>query len=736
MSDMDEIVREFLVESTEGLDRMDRDLVELEKSPESRELLGSIFRAIHTVKGTSGVLGFPGLESVAHVGENLLSLMRDGKLRLTPEITSALLAMCDALRALLADIESTGQETPRDFSQVKARLSALAKTSSGETVTEELVGPALNTTAAEHAAFSNPEPGQPPEDTAAKQGEPRALNAAGSNIRVDVGLLDKVMNLVGELVLARNQVLQFTATQNDAVFLSTAQRLNLVTTELQEAVMKTRMQPIGNVWNKFPRLVRDLAMSCGRQVRIELEGSETELDKTIIEAIKDPLTHVVRNAIDHGIEPPEVRLAARKPAEGRLLLRAFHEGGHVNIEITDDGAGIDTGKVKQKALSRGLAPADQLAVMSPRELLELIFLPGFSTAEKVTNVSGRGVGMDVVKTNVEKIGGTVDVASQSGQGTTLKIKIPLTLAIIPALMVTSSGERFAIPQISLVELVRLEGEDCGRLIESIHGAPVYRLRGSLLPLVFLNRELGLGKDGDQVNEAVNMVVLQADGRQFGLVVDEINDTEEIVVKPLGKHLKGVTAFAGATIMGDGRVALILDVMGIAQAADVMSHKRDTARAQAAANIASAQVQEQKQQWLLFTAGQQSRMAVPLATVARLEEIKPENVERAGEDRVVQYRGEIMPLIDIAEHLRMPPAGERDTMQVIVHTGTGRSVGFIVDDILDVVEQSVAVEGEGERAGVRGSAVIQQKVTDLIDLQQIVAAAGLCQANPPAIGLGA
>lgn len=428
-------------------------------------------------------------------------------------------------------------------------------------------------------------------------------------------------------------------------------------------------------------------------------------------------------------------MAAGKPAEGCLSLRAFHEGGHVNIDIADDGSGIDMARVKQKALSRGLVPPDQLMRLSQRELVDLIFLPGFSTTEKVTNISGRGVGMDVVKTNVEKIGGTVDVSSAAGKGTTLKIKIPLTLAIIPALMVTSAGERFAIPQISLVELVRLEGEDRGRLIEDIQGAPVYRLRGNLLPLVFLNRELGLHRNDLLTSEVLNIVVIQADGRQFGLVVDEINDTEEIVVKPLGKHLKGVSAFAGATIMGDGRVALILDLMGIAQAADVLSHRRDNTRAQVASSTAATQA-EDKQQWLLFTAGAQGRMAVPLSTVARLEEIRPEMVEQAREQKVVQYRGEIMPLVDVAEQLGLSQAPQRDSMQVIVHTQTGRSVGFIVDDILDVVEQSVTIENESSRRGISGSAVIQQKVTDLVDLEEIVAAAGLCQSNTHIQRMGA
>ena len=385
---------------------------------------------------------------------------------------------------------------------------------------------------------------------------------ADANIRVGVGLLDKLMDLVGELVLTRNQILQFNTEREDAALNATSQRLNLITSELQEGVMKTRMQPIGMVWNKLPRVVRDMAVSLGKQIRLEMDGADTELDRTIIEAIKDPLVHLVRNSCDHGIEPPEIRVQAGKPAQGRLSLRAYHEGGQVNIEIGDDGAGIDVARVKQKAIEKGLLRSEQVEKLSDREVLNLIFLPGFSTAQIVTNVSGRGVGMDVVKSNIEKIGGVVDVFSRPGEGTTVKLKIPLTLAIIPGLVITSGGERFVIPQVSLLELVRLEGDSSEKRIEHVHGTPVYRRRGSLLPVAYLNEVLGL-KSAERA-EAVSMVVLQAEDRQFGLVVDGINDTQEIVVKPLGKQLKGITVYAGATIMGDGRVALILDVLGIGQ----------------------------------------------------------------------------------------------------------------------------------------------------------------------------
>ena len=865
MSEMDDIIKEFLVESNDNLDQLDSGLVELEKDPYSQELLGSVFRAIHTVKGTSGVLGFPKLEAVAHGGENLLSKLRDGKLRLNTEITSGLLKMVDAIRGILRAIEATGGEGDGNYAAMIGLLNTLleqelAKASQVEASQSKLLGQILAEKMqvpqdAIDAALAQQASGDPRKigEILVEQGQiaPRAVldalktqvaetgpQVSASNIRVDVGLLDKLMNLVGELVLARNQILQFTSTQKDTTFLGTAQRLNLITTELQEGVMKTRMQPIGNVWSKFPRVARDLAVQFGKQVRIEMEGSETELDKTIIEAIKDPLTHIIRNAIDHGIELPAVRESGGKPAQGRLSLRAFHEGGQVNIEISDDGAGIHLERLKQKAVERGQVTTEQAARMGEREALNLVFLPGVSTAQKVTNVSGRGVGMDVVKTNVEKIGGTVDIHSVAGQGTTLKIKIPLTLAIIPALIATSQGERFAIPQVSLLELVRLEGQEAEQAIENIQGAPVYRLRGKLLPLVYLSAALRLGaetearqKHGEgfefdaartryaqlkdklrsyldgalgieaeeggsarvcalgqwlyggafqsyghlpEMNEleakhrelheivgetialhqsgepslcertyakveplslqvvalltrlerqlkggsATNIVVLQADERQFGLVVDEINDTEEIVVKPLGKQLKGIDCFAGATIMGDGQVALILDVLGIAQMANVVTEVRDHAMAESTARRTDTVAG--RNAWLVFTVGGGRRMAIPLATVARLEEFSVSQVEPSGQGLVVQYRGHIMSLIDVAERLKIGAARHADEkLQVVVFSDAGRSVGLLVEQIVDVVEQAVAVDTGEDSSELMGSAVIQERVTDLLNVAALM-----------------
>jgi chemotaxis protein histidine kinase CheA len=919
MGDMDDIVKEFLVESNENLDQLDRDLVALEKDPTAREVLASIFRTIHTIKGTSGFLGFSNLESVTHVGENLLSQLRDGRLVLNAEMTSGLLALVDAVRQILVNIEKTGQEGQGDYTSL---IETLTRLQSGGKKAPAPVAAALAPPPADPPppSLAPEEPSRGPanadpalplgellvqagranpqevnealklqqdgddrrlgeilvEKGAAKpaavqdalqiQAEARGPALSDSNIRVDVSLLDKLMNLVGELVLARNQILQFSSTQQDTSFLNTSQRLNLITTELQEGVMKTRMQPIGNIWSKFPRVVRDLATACGKQINIEMEGKETELDKTIIESIKDPLTHLVRNAVDHGVETPEKRLAAGKSPEGHLLLRAFHEGGQVNIEISDDGAGVDLERVKQKALEKGLLAADQAARLSDRELLNLLFLPGFSTAEKVTNVSGRGVGMDVVKTNIEKIGGTVDIQNRVGQGTTLKIKIPLTLAIIPALIVTSSGDRYAIPQVSLLELVRLEGEQARKGIEKIHGAAVYRLRGKLLPLVNLNHELRVEENGNESdlmkgpegsaalegtgsdtqaldfalarskhllwksrlrdfldgkstltlaeatsykdcalgkwlyssglqqfgklpemqqlenlhqqfhgavrevislktsgntagsereltrvdslsaqivslltglerqmadNNAVNIVVLQADDRHFGMIVDEINDTEEIVVKPLGKQLKGIPTFAGATIMGDGQVALILDVLGLAQLANVVSEVRDRSVGEKTAETESRR--DDGESLLLLGGPDDGRMAMPLSLVARLEEFARTSVEKAEGRHVVQYRGQILPLIHLSSALTerrqeprnvgpSAPGTEDEKIQVVVYTDQGRSVGLVVDRILDIAHEAVKMQKHSGRHGTLGTMVVQGRVTELLDVKGIITTA--------------
>jgi two-component system, chemotaxis family, sensor kinase CheA len=837
-----EIVRDFLVESYENLDRLDRDLVGLEKNPHNPDALAGVFRTIHTIKGTCGFLGFGKLEKVAHVGENLLTRLRDGQLTLNPERTTALLGMVDAVRQMLKEIEATDQDGENDYPELRETLTRLQTPVAGdarsegaqavaslcssapvETKTLEKIEPAASSEkesemgknapalteavpevqiqknlvqqdlaqasqvqslpasrrraddparkpsrgkiggvlvergmvqAADLAlALQEQEKGDrrrlgeilvalglaKPEDVAAAQQivEAKQHDAATETIRVGVNVLDKLMTLVGELVLARNQLLQISNTVEDTGLQAVSQRMNLIATELQEEVMKTRMQPIGNIWAQFPRTVRDVALGCGKEVGIEMEGKETELDKTIIEAIKDPLTHLVRNSVDHGIELPEARVQAGKARAGRLILRAFHEGGQVNIEISDDGAGLSGERIRKKAIERGVVTAEQATRMTEREVFNLIFLPGFSTAEKVTNVSGRGVGMDVVKTNVEKIGGLVDLQSTLGRGTTVRVKIPLTLAIIPALVVTCSGERYAIPQVNLLELVRLEAEDARTAIEMVHGVPVYRLRGRLLPLVYLNRELKLEENGHRdgtsnSEDAVNIVVLQADDRQFGLVVDEINDTEEIVVKPLRKQLKTVKTFAGSSIMGDGKVALILDVLGLAQRANVVSEARERTVTGKAAD--SAEKAGEKQTFLLFAGLGDSRMAIPLNTLARLEEFPASQVEMSGNEWVTQYRGQILPLVRLAvvleerrprlRVLQAPPAPDSGPLQVLVMNHESGSFGLVVERILDIVEARADVKSKASRAAVLYSVVIGERVTELLDIPAILQIAGV------------
>ena len=769
MSDSD-IVKDFLVESYENLDRLDRDLVGLEKNPKDKEALAGVFRTIHTIKGTCGFLGFSKLEKVAHVGENLLAHLRDGQLTLNPAITTALLGMVDAVRQMLKEIESTGQDGEVDYPELRETLTHLLspEAAASNTAAGKLEA-ALQAAAPPMSlgAILMQQAGVTPEEILLavkkqKEGDPRLMGeilveqhavrpadvadalqiqrtsrgqaaASDSTIRVDVGLLDKLMTLVGELVLARNQLLQISNSVEDAGLQAVSQRMNLIATELQEEVMKTRMQPIGNIWGQFPRTVRDVALGCGKQVSIEMEGKETELDKTIIEAIKDPLTHLVRNSVDHGIELPEDRVKAGKDPTGRLILRAFHEGGRVNIEISDDGAGLNVERLRQKAVERGVITAEQAARLTEREIFNLIFLPGFSTAQKITNVSGRGVGMDVVKTNVEKIGGTVDVQSTAGRGTTVRVKIPLTLAIIPALVVTCGGDRYAIPQVSLLELVRLEADQVRTGIEMVHGVPVHRLRGRLLPLVYLSRELRLAEGSSQAgksNEAVNIVVLQADDRQFGLVVDTINDTEEIVVKPLRKQLKTVKTFAGSSVMGDGKVALILDVLGLAQRAGVVTETRD--RALAEKSTEAVDTAAQKQTFLLFAGPGDSRMAIPLDALARLEEFPVEQVEMSGSQWVTQYRGQILTLIRLSvvmqkrqrklQGLQGAPAPGSDPLQVLVLNQDGHAVGLVVERILDIVEDRADVKSAATRPSVLYSVLIGDRVTELLDIPAILKSA--------------
>jgi two-component system, chemotaxis family, sensor kinase CheA len=736
VDEIDEIVQEFLVESHENLDQLDRDLVALEREPGSRELLGSIFRTIHTIKGTSGFLAFGKLESVTHVGENLLARLRDGKMSMTPRTTDVLLAMVDTVRDLLSLIEQHGNEGDADVSAVVEQITAVLE---GKEPAVEVVSAAVVESAAtepetapepaEAEAVAEPVVEKPvvdkpvveavadPTPAADHPDEPaNRRSVADSSIRVDVDLLDALMQLVGELVLTRNQIVRQAGDQQDVELTRSAQRLNLIASELQEGVMKTRMQPIDNLWAKLPRVVRDLGAQCGKKVTLSMVGKETELDRSLLEAVKDPLTHLVRNAVDHGLETPADRVAAGKSAEGVLTLRAYHEGGQVVVEVSDDGAGIDAEKIAAKALDRGLRTSAQLAQMTPTDILQLIFVPGFSTAAAVTNVSGRGVGMDVVKTNIEGIGGTIEVESVFGRGTTCRLRIPLTLAIVPALTVECAGDRYAIPQLSLLELVALDADRAANAVEDVNGASVYRLRGSLLPLVRLADVLGV--ESDRSDGHVLIAVLQAEGKRFGLVIDRVLSTEEIVVKPLGSQLKAIGTYSGATILGDGRVALILDVQALARRVlnmDALDQEEESS------DLGSTAVGETLR-LLVAGLGEGRKVAIPLSSVTRLENFARSALERVGNREVVQYRNGILPVVRLNNYYGVMSDRDGDELVVVIYTVGDRSVALVVDEIVDIVDEVTEFHDEVTDHGVLGSTLVRDRIVEVLDVRAAIMSA--------------
>ncbi|RAI58595.1 hybrid sensor histidine kinase/response regulator [Roseicella frigidaeris] len=692
---MDDLLADFLTETSEGLLALDAALVRLERAPQDAATLAEVFRIVHTIKGTCGFLGLARLERVAHAAETLLGRYRDGSRPVTQGGISLILAALDAIRGIVAGLEATGQEPPGEDAPLIARLDAEADGAPGA---DPGPGP---------AAAPPPEP------------DPSRLPAGGAppqTIRVSVEVLEDLMMLVSELVLTRNQLLQLARSREDSPFAVPLQRLSHITTELQEGVMKTRMQPIGHAWAKLPRLVRDLGLELGKRIALEMRGAETELDRQVLELIKDPLTHMVRNSADHGLERPEERLAAGKPETGRITLDARHEGGHIVIEIGDDGRGLDAERIRQKALAQGLASEAELAGLPEREIQRFIFRPGFSTADAVTAVSGRGVGMDVVKTNMERIGGTIDIQAREGRGTRFVIKIPLTLAIVSALIVEAGGERFAVPQIGVVELVRVGGEGAAR-IEHIKEAPVLRLRDRLLPLidlaVLLRLRTGAEAAGGPMEAAAGrfVVVTQVGAHVFGFIVDRVFDTEEIVVKPVAPILRQVTMFGGNTILGDGSVIMILDPNGIARATGLGADAAEAEAGREAVPQVGA-MSEAGTALLLFRAGDATPKAVPLGLVARLESVESGRIEQVGGRPLVQYRGRLMPLLPLSG--RWDPAAAPARQPVLVFGDGERCMGLMVEEILDVVETPLAIDSAGERPGYLGSIVVAGRVTELLD----------------------
>ena len=767
---MDDLLREFLTESGEHLDTVDAELVRFEQDPNNQTILRNIFRLVHTIKGTCGFLGLPRLEALAHAAETLMGRFRDG-LPATSESVTVILSTLDRLKAILADLEATGTEPAGSDDDLISELERMASAEPepeaapapapepvlpepvsrelkpGEVTLDELeaaflaapgpgeadvsapVPPPVEAPKAEVAKAEAPKPAAPkaaapkpePADVDSSRAEPAGdteavvateTTAAGKiqTIRVNVDTLEHLMTMVSELVLTRNQLLEIARRHEDSSYKVPLQRLSHVTAELQEGVMKTRMQPIGSAWQKLPRVVRDLSAELGKQIDLVMVGAETELDRQVLEVIKDPLTHMVRNSADHGLESTAGRVAAGKPARGTIRLAAYHEGGTITIEIADDGKGLDLAAIRKKAVERGLTSQADVERMTDGQVAKFIFDAGFSTAAAVTSVSGRGVGMDVVKTNIETIGGIIDIATTAGRGTTFTIKIPLTLAIVAALIVRAGEHRFALPQVAVLELVRVDAG--AQRVERINGSPVLRLRERLLPIVSLTGLLGQSDgQGAETEQAGFVVVAQVGRERFGILVDEVFHTEEIVVKPMSAKLRHIPMFAGNTILGDGAVVLIVDPNGVARQV-AQGVQGSSGHADVDAEAEASEIGDTKTTLLVFKGGHGSFKAVPLSLVTRLEEIECNKVEWLGGRPLIQYRGRLMPLVPADPAITISSEG---TQALVVFSDGERAMGLVVDEIVDIVEERLDIEIAADRSDLIGSAVLRGRATDIINI---------------------
>ncbi len=759
-----ELIREFLLESFENLANISEELTTFEKNSEDLELVNSIFRKVHTLKGSAGFLGLKKLQEVTHAAESLLDLIRDRVIKITPQIVDCLLEIFDVSIEMLKFIEKNNKEsTGNHDALIQKTLLFIKKPQSNSTPEEhsflsgvkipkslfdeeiddrkkvtikaqsqELVAPIVEKAVEKIIEKKKNIEVLQTEKAIADTGDiSKNASVTDSVVRVNVQLLDKIMNVVGELVLNRNQILQYASIQDSAELNRLSQQLNTITSELQTDIMTTRMQPVGSVLSKFERIVRDLAKSQDKKIKLEIIGKETELDKTLLEAIRDPLTHLIRNSVDHGIEMPDIRKAKGKNEEGKITIRSFHESGQVSIEIKDDGNGIDPQRISAKAIEKGILTAEQVKSMSPKQILSIIFMPGFSTAEQVTNISGRGVGMDVVKSNVEKIGGSVDIFSELGKGSTFKLKIPLTLAIVPALVVQDHGQTFAIPQISLLELVRFDKNNEDVKLEKLYGSEFFRLRGKLIPVFRLSNSLKLEGASSKSEltdyDFTNIVILDAEGRTYGLIVDIILDTEEIVVKPLSKELKNLTFYAGATIMGDGNVALILDSLGFYNFADKgVGLKIEKMNQQLDSEIEKEA--SESQELLICQLGDHRQYAIPLLLVNRLEEFDRKSIEWSGDQPLVKYGDVPMPLINLEKSLNL--RGENILFSIdknlptevpcVVINIRGHMYGLVVSEIIDIQQTESAIHSDSvDRKGLLGTVFLKDSTITILDVHTII-----------------
>jgi two-component system chemotaxis sensor kinase CheA len=706
---MDELLRDFLTETSEHIEGAETQLVQFERDPSNASLISSIFRLVHTIKGTSSFLGLERLQRVAHAAETVMGKLRDGAPP-TKSAVSLILAAIDRIKAILADIEQTGAEPQDDDTDLIRALEAhcnteLLASDGGE---EKAAGPTPQ-------AASDLEP-EPSASSQAPSPSARNQSAGNSNrnqetIRVSVDTIERIMQLVSELVLTRNQLLELARHRDDDTFKTPLQHLSTLTTDLQDAVMRARMQPVGRLYANLPRLVRELSTSLGKKIDLVTEGADTELDRQLIEVLRDPLTHIIRNCADHGLETPDVRVAMGKPEFGEIRVSAAHEAGQITIDISDDGKGLDAERIKRKVISSGLATEAELQDMSPDEIYRFIFEPGFSTAEAVTNVSGRGVGMDVVRSNIEPIGGSVSLSSTPGRGTRFSLKIPLTLAIAPALIIEVSGQRFALPQTSVVEAVSL-GRNYNDLIQNVQNSLVLKLRQEVIPAVELSDVLGLESAGARGNDKL-AVVMRVGANPLCVIVDGVADIQEIVVKPLSASLSHLKSFSGHTILGDGSVVLILDPGGIAAHLGIeksAEKKREVASEQSGAM--------ERRRLVMFRAGAGASKVLPLSVVSRIEMIETSRIEKSDGRLVVLLQDRLTPLELVSPAIDL----SRSSYPVLVVTVDDRTIGLLAEEIVDIIEEKLEIQLASRSADIIGSAEIRGDAVELIDVTHFIAAA--------------
>lgn len=715
MENHDEILAEFILEAREIIDRLDVNFVRLEEVPGDQALIGNIFRGLHTLKGSSGFFSLKRLEKLSHAGESLLGKIRAGQAELDFDKSTRLLEMNDILRHIIEGVEASHVEPAGDDQELINALLGLSQS-------EKLSPSEISATAVRDAL-----PEETVQEAAVRVEEPPDVDFISPSsqelvvpVKVNPEVLDKLMNIASEMVLARNRLLPFSQQSSDKLFTSAVRSIDLLTLELQERMMKMRMQPIFHIWDKFPRLVRDVAAECGKKVRLLQEGAETELDRILLDSIRDPLVHLIRNSIDHSIESPEIRLEKGKSELAYLVLRAAHQNGTVIVEVIDDGAGIDYERVRQRAISRGLISVEKAHALNHKELIDLIFLPGFSTRETVTNLSGRGVGMDVVKNNIENIGGSIEITSIPNEGTHVKLKIPLTLAILPTLFVKCADEIFLIPQNRILELVRFTPHQPNNGVEDFYGTPTFRLRDKLIPLLFLNEQLRLTSAPLKPKQKLFITVLNFNGTLFGLVVEEVLNIQDIVIKPLGDLLRDMSNFAGATIMGNGEVALILDVDGIARKSGLIERLQANPIRQEERYIAPV---VEMISVLLFEIPGLRKIALPLDAIDHIIKLDPETIQQNGNREVVYFNEQLMDLVHLDKYVS---GGTRDAQlnharpPVLTCQYRDRLYGLVVKQVTDIIEVPAKLhELSTPQRGLNGCIIYNDQVINVLDLEEVL-----------------